>query len=147
LTASKSFVFSDGSDVTWTASDVARRILQESSTDGDDHIIGFSIADVLDGGAGNDILEGGGNSDTYIFGRGYGHDTIIEALGVSVLTPNSDKLVFVDLNLSDLLVSRTTFDLIFTITRHPGDDHSSEPVRATANWRFTMGRSGFVRVR
>ncbi|WP_339765226.1 calcium-binding protein, partial [uncultured Hoeflea sp.] len=109
------FVFSDGSDVVWTASNIAQRILDESATDGDDHIIGFSIADVLDGGAGNDILEGGGNSDTYIFGRGYGHDTIVEALGVSVLTPNSDKLVFIDLNLSDLLISRTTFDLIFTI--------------------------------
>ncbi|MGJ8573381.1 MAG: calcium-binding protein [Hoeflea sp.] len=109
------FVFSDGSDVSWNAFDVAQRILDESATDGDDHIIGFSIADVLDGGAGDDILEGGGNSDTYIYGRGYGHDTIIEALGVSVLTPNSDKLVFLDLNLSDLLVSRTTYDLIFTI--------------------------------
>jgi Ca2+-binding RTX toxin-like protein len=32
----------------------------------------------LDGGAGNDTLNGGLNNDTYIFGRGYAVDTIVE---------------------------------------------------------------------
>ncbi|MES2353861.1 MAG: calcium-binding protein [Pseudomonadota bacterium] len=37
--------------------------------------------DTLDGGIGNDRLEGGAGADTYIFGRGYGHDTIFEGDG------------------------------------------------------------------
>lgn len=32
--------------------------------------------DLLDGGSGNDILEGGSGNDTYVFGKGYGNDTI-----------------------------------------------------------------------
>ncbi len=51
---------------------------------GDDTLIGGSGSDVLDGGAGNDTLVGGQNSvgssgldsDTYLFGLGYGQDLI-----------------------------------------------------------------------
>ena len=32
--------------------------------------------DLLDGGSGNDALEGGSGDDTYVFGKGYGNDTI-----------------------------------------------------------------------
>ena len=35
-------------------------------------------ADYLDGGAGDDYLEGGDGRDTYVFGKGYGHDTIFD---------------------------------------------------------------------
>lgn len=45
---------------------------------GNDTLIGGSGNDVLDGGAGSDELRGGTGSDTYHFGRGDGHDTIIE---------------------------------------------------------------------
>ena len=44
--------------------------------------------DVLDGGAGNDRLEGGVGNDTYIFGRGYGQDTIYDEYG------DNDTIVF-----------------------------------------------------
>jgi len=50
---------------------------------GDDTLIGGAGNDVLDGGAGNDILYGGETGsasstgqDTYLFGRGGGHDVI-----------------------------------------------------------------------
>jgi Ca2+-binding RTX toxin-like protein len=58
--------------------------------DGDDLLLGGAGRDILDGGAGNDVLRGGGalwgnhaydsygEGDTYRFGRGDGHDTIIE---------------------------------------------------------------------
>ncbi|WP_333841472.1 calcium-binding protein [Pelomicrobium sp.] len=60
------------------------------SGDGDDLLLGGAGRDILDGGAGNDVLRGGGmqrgnqvydgngEGDTYRFGRGDGHDTIIE---------------------------------------------------------------------
>jgi Ca2+-binding RTX toxin-like protein len=37
---------------------------------------GLGGADTLDGGAGNDILDGGAAADTYLFGRGWGTDTV-----------------------------------------------------------------------
>jgi len=58
---------------------------------GDDVLLGGAGRDILDGGAGNDVLRGGGaigwgnqvhdwnsEGDTYRFGRGDGHDTLIE---------------------------------------------------------------------
>ncbi|MFN4264433.1 MAG: putative Ig domain-containing protein [Aquabacterium sp.] len=57
---------------------------------GDDVLLGGAGQDILDGGSGDDILHGGGvldewnrivdisGADTYRFGRGDGHDTIIE---------------------------------------------------------------------
>ncbi|MCC6917548.1 MAG: putative Ig domain-containing protein, partial [Nitrosomonas sp.] len=43
---------------------------------GDDHIYGNAGDDLISGGAGNDVLVGESGADTYVFGRGYGHDTI-----------------------------------------------------------------------
>ncbi len=43
---------------------------------GDDRLYGGAGDDYLDGGAGNDLLQGGGGSDVYVWGRGYGNDTI-----------------------------------------------------------------------
>ncbi len=43
-----------------------------------DTVITHDGEDVLDGGAGNDILEGGTGNDTYVFGLGYGMDTIYD---------------------------------------------------------------------
>ena len=43
---------------------------------GDDSLYGEASDDYLDGGAGNDFLQGAGGSDTYVWGKGYGNDTI-----------------------------------------------------------------------
>lgn len=50
--------------------------------------------DRLDGGAGNDLLRGNGGDDTYVFGRGYGHDTIhdVDYETVQTGTDTSGKL-------------------------------------------------------
>ncbi|MHB1691923.1 MAG: putative Ig domain-containing protein [Thiomonas sp.] len=45
---------------------------------GDDTLLGGAGSDRLSGGAGNDQLRGGTGNDTYVFGRGDGHDAIIE---------------------------------------------------------------------
>ncbi|MBI5556780.1 MAG: putative Ig domain-containing protein [Deltaproteobacteria bacterium] len=49
---------------------------QLSGGAGDDILDGGAGADLLDGGAGNDTLNGGDGDDIYVFGRGYGHDTV-----------------------------------------------------------------------
>ncbi|EEG34763.1 Iron-regulated protein frpC [Neisseria flavescens] len=45
---------------------------------GNDKLYAHVGTDLLDGGAGNDYLEGGEHNDTYVFGKGYGHDTIFD---------------------------------------------------------------------
>jgi Ca2+-binding RTX toxin-like protein len=57
--------FDDGG--IWDMATFGRALLAQASTDGDDVIYGFDMRDTLDGGAGNDRLEGGVYSDTYVF--------------------------------------------------------------------------------
>ena len=45
---------------------------------GNDRLYGKGGNDLLDGGAGNDLMAGGAGSDIYLFGRGYGADTVTE---------------------------------------------------------------------
>ncbi|MFA7061571.1 MAG: calcium-binding protein, partial [Pedobacter sp.] len=99
---------------------------------GNDTIIGRGGDDVIDSGAGDDTLIGGAyiyndcytgqqrysldvganGNDTYLFGRGDGHDTIIDGDN----TLNSDKLKFKDgVAPSDVAVNRTGNDLMLTI--------------------------------
>ena len=49
-------VFDDGT--VWSAADLRVMLLAQASTSGNDTIIGFNTADVLQGGAGNDTLNG-----------------------------------------------------------------------------------------
>ena len=86
------FLFSDGT--IWTSGEIEVRVrtvvgvgADESiyGSNGDDTIRGMGGNDqirasegndVLDGGAGNDFLEGHVGNDVYLFGRGYGQDSI-----------------------------------------------------------------------
>ncbi|WP_150274585.1 calcium-binding protein [Paenibacillus tepidiphilus] len=45
---------------------------------GNDHLVGEAGNDTLDGGTDGDYLAGGIGNDVYLFGRGYGQDTIVE---------------------------------------------------------------------
>ena len=67
-------VFDDGT--IWTPTDLRAMVLAQASTSGNDTIIGFNTADILQGGAGDDTLIGMGGDDTYIYARGDGNDVI-----------------------------------------------------------------------
>ena len=54
-----------------------------------DFIVGDANANVIEGGAGNDWLDGGLGNDAYVFGRGYGVDTVNDA---DATVGNSDVL-------------------------------------------------------
>ncbi|MEW6352550.1 MAG: calcium-binding protein, partial [Thermodesulfobacteriota bacterium] len=80
---------------------------------GDDRLVGGPGQDLLDGGAGDDILDGTSGKDTYVFGRGSGHDNIDElpttdgtcntvVLGAGVLP-------------TDMVLERTGYGLTITI--------------------------------
>lgn len=66
--------FSDGSTYSW--SDLQARFLTQSSTSGDDSILGFNDDDTLNGGKGNDWLKGLNGNDLFIISQGDGNDTI-----------------------------------------------------------------------
>ena len=97
------FSFSDGTYYTWV--DLLEMVVANAATDGDDTVYGFSYSDTLDGGAGNDYLSGHNESDTYIFGRGYGHDTVRDDMG-SILASDTDVVVFKDVAYSDVTFQR-----------------------------------------
>lgn len=81
---------------------------------GNDTLYGGNGDDVLDGGAGNDWLYGGNGNDTYIFGIGYGNDTIEDWGGCSTVK-------FKDVNSDDVTISNL-WDSTLEITINGTDD-------------------------
>ena len=105
--------FGDGA--VWDYRQLLQHFVDAYATAGDDRLYGFKdMADRLDGGAGDDRLEGASGNDTYIFGRGYGHDVIYDS-GDDDNGGGADTIRFANLNLADVSFSRTALDLIVTI--------------------------------
>ena len=76
-------------------------------------LTGAAGNDTLDGGAGNDSLDGGLGNDTYVFGRGYGNDSI------NALDTTAGRLDTLQLSAgiltTDLVLTRDVDDLVVTI--------------------------------
>ncbi len=84
---------------------------------GVDRLVGTEFDDVLDGRGGNDTLVGGAGSDIYVFGRGYGNDTIEEYAEYS---QDSLNLVWLKgLLPGDLLFKREGADLVLAVRGAP----------------------------
>ncbi|MCJ2189220.1 calcium-binding protein, partial [Novosphingobium beihaiensis] len=89
------FIFEDGTSLEFTQ--IVEQVLANAKTDGDDAIYGFINANTLDGGAGDDYLTGRGGDDTYLFGRGYGRDVIVDGNIPGLFDPpQHDTLKFLD---------------------------------------------------
>ena len=110
------FTFEDGSFL--TNDEIRARVL--SGTSGADHIVGFVTGDRLDGGAGDDILEGDDGADTYVFGYGYGHDEIIETVDNANFSDNDSIEFGPGIAWEDLTFVRSGTDL--TILLPGGQD-------------------------
>ena len=119
------YVFADGTN--WVKDDITAILKVVRGTDandnlgtvyesselygygGNDTIDGSSGNDILDGGAGNDYLRGGSGDDTYIFGKGYGIDTIYDNSGLNVIK-------FTDnVNPKDLSLKKNSYNLEISI--------------------------------
>ncbi|WP_255536362.1 calcium-binding protein [Pacificimonas pallii] len=83
--------FETGRTLDWQS--LMTKMVADAKTEGDDEIYGFDVTDRLDGGAGDDLLSGGNESDTYIFSIGYGHDTIRDAAD-NILASDTDRIEF-----------------------------------------------------
>jgi VCBS repeat-containing protein len=80
--------------------------------DGNDTLNGGAGDDLLDGGAGTDILWGGAGNNVFVFGRGYGRDTISDGSTAGQLNAIS---LGADLIAGDVKLSRNGSNLILTI--------------------------------
>ncbi len=81
-----------------------------SGNEEDDTLWGYAGDDKLDGGEGNDHLSGGKGSDTYVFGRGFGRDTIHNQ---DSSLNRKDVISFIDgLKQEDFTYRRSDNDLI-----------------------------------
>ncbi len=114
FTEIEEFRFDNGT--VWTPGDIREMLLEQATTAGDDTINVFHTADLLDGGAGNDRLEGAGGGDTYIFGEGYGQD-VIDAYFVYITRDGTDVVEFkADIAVEDVQLTRSGDDLILTVS-------------------------------
>lgn len=97
--------------------------------DGDDTLLGGAGNDdlydgdgddILDGGTGNDYLNGEYGDDTFVFGRGYGSDTIDN--GSEGDAEGDDTLLFKsDIKVADVKVKRSDDDLVLTFKNSSKD--------------------------
>jgi len=113
---SNKIVFADGT--IWTDIDIAKMLLVQNATSGNDILLGSPEDDVLIGGAGNDTLDGGRGIDTYKYSRGDGADTIEEGVNTSV-SPSAydlaDQLLLVDIVASEVSLVRNGVDVTLVI--------------------------------
>lgn len=100
------FNFADGTE--WHYTQLLQHYVDIAKTDGDDTIYGFLTADSIDGGRGDDDLQGQGGSDTYILRAGDGSDRILDTGGAS------DRVQLQNIALDDVDFTRTGLDLIVT---------------------------------
>ena len=93
-----------------------------NGNDGADKLYGYAGNDTLNGGTGNDYLAGGKGDDTYIWGIGYGDDTIdnkILSHGTrgSIVEGGADKLCVQGISSEDLSWNVNGNDLIVKNTQ------------------------------
>jgi Ca2+-binding RTX toxin-like protein len=87
-------VFADRSAPALTLDDTMDLVIAQSETDGNDAIYGFDRSDEIEGGAGDDLMAGGDDADTYIYRAGDGQDVIHDIASNVLFTATDDKLVF-----------------------------------------------------
>jgi len=139
------FEWADGTVKTWAQ--VSQQVIDAMKTAGDDTILGSHEADRIDGGAGNDLLKGWNGNDTYVFGRGYGQDTIEDGRS-DLMSGAVDTLEFAaDVLAADVDVLRGAGDDIAirirdtgeTVTLKSQDDPSLIKLGTIETVRFTGG--------
>ncbi|WP_112076531.1 calcium-binding protein [Herbaspirillum rubrisubalbicans] len=114
---------------------------------GNDTLRGGAGADILDGGPDHDWLDGGAGSDTYLFGLGYGEDTINEFDRSADAKTSMDTVILGQgIHSGDLHISRTRLgDLVIAVTGTPDKltlaDWFNSAETAIDQIRFTDGTS------
>ena len=109
------FEFADGSSLAWNQ--IEQSLIAEQAAVENGAIYGTDNNDVIDPGAGtgNHYLDAEGGTDTYVFGHGYGHDTIDITAG-SLLDPVTPVVQFnADVTESDVEWSQVGSSLVIKL--------------------------------
>ena len=133
-------VFADGT--IWSTMDLLQRLVSISGTTGTDNLSGTSSSDIFSGGLGNDTMNGLGGNDTYVYARGDGNDTITEWQWYG----DADKLIFTNINSSDVVLSSSGTDLTLSIAESaPGaGDAGSVKLIGTLGGTYGQGVESIV---
>jgi Ca2+-binding RTX toxin-like protein len=102
--------FADGS--TWTQQDISNN-LSLLGTDFSESLYGSTSKEIIAGGRGDDSLYSNGGDDVFVYGVGDGHDTITGNSG-------DQTLQFLNLNASDLILTRKGYDVIVQFGSYGG---------------------------
>jgi Ca2+-binding RTX toxin-like protein len=138
------FTFADGSYLGWE--EIIKNFDANAGTDGNDTIYGFSYADTLAGGLGDDYLAGGFDADTYIYTRGDGNDTIFEYTDVQSGGGGNDTLVLHDIAVGDVSLVRNGIDatLVFAESAPGAGDGGSVLLQTELDDWFAQGVENIV---
>ncbi len=98
----------------------------------DDSLTGDAGANTLDGGFGDDVLTGNGNAgDTYIFGHGYGDDTVVHS-GIGGTVRFAE-----DVQASHVTFQQSGNDLLITLLLSDGETVVSDNTLTVQDWYLT----------
>ncbi|HMB09119.1 calcium-binding protein, partial [Saliniramus sp.] len=105
-------------------------------TSGDDTITGTSMRDWSRGGPGDDILDGRGGNDTYLYARGDGHDTIAEGIH----NGTDDHLIFEDINPDAITIMRDGTDVTLDLAESASGAGDAGSVHLSRQFNIYLGR-------
>jgi subtilisin family serine protease len=81
--------------------------------DGNDTLYGTASANILEGGRGDDLIQGGLGADTFVFHPSFGHDTIVDLQSSDVI--QFDQEIFGDWAHLQSAMSQSGADTIITV--------------------------------
>lgn len=137
------FAFANGGSSSWA--DIAQNLMAEAIAQPGAAVYGSNNDDIVDTGAigGVHYLNGMAGNDTYVFGHGYGHDTI-DITSAGLLFPSDATVQFADdIDPANVTWSRVGQDLVIrlagsndslTVLNEFGATNQSSPVQ-----RFVFG--------
>ena len=133
------FIFDDGTVL--GQYDIEAETAPIIGSDDNDYLMGTNENDTLNGGTGDDSLCGGNGEDTYIFAKGYAHDTINEwgtdHSFVELKDITSDEITVSDQWGANLLIAVNDSEDILTISNFKWG-------QATYTFKFADGAEGYV---
>ncbi len=103
----------DGVDVDWR--DLGADDIDLIGTSGDDTLIGTHYAERIDGRAGNDLLIGSSDGDTYVFDIGYGQDVIDDTIDAGKYRAGDTIEFGANVNFADVRFTIEGNDLLISV--------------------------------
>ncbi|WP_412066340.1 calcium-binding protein [Rhizobium sp. SYY.PMSO] len=119
--------FADGT--VWNEAQIAARYVFDQQSSANDIIWGTNQSDSIAAGLGDDILEGNGGNDTYVYVRGNGNDTINEKSGGG----SADVLNFGDISSTSVTMTRNGNDVLLLISETAPGAGDGASIKLTAS--------------